>query len=346
MPLSGSVRARGVVYVFVLIALTACAWSLCGRASAREAKDRGAETKKIALPGAVSAPWDLAVTSNAVWVLTPPAAEVQRIDPRTNRVVARVKLPERGCVSWACPDIDRIIGDDRDVWVVNNGAGSLVHIDARRNKVVASVPIKAGVSSAPVFDAGGVWTALDPTSGDIVYVDGRSNEVQKTVHVGVAGAFPVAVVDGVLWAGSAVQLGPGTFGDEVLYRIDPAAATVLATVPGASGAGVVVGDQVWLNRLCCPVVTSVDGHTGLPGQDVDVDGSSAFQVAGGGSVWVRLVNQTGRQWVTRIDTGDGSTTQVELPASQRTGGLGYGHGSMWVTNWDQNAVYRMEVPAR
>jgi hypothetical protein len=327
--------------------LAACSWSLGGHASAREAPGRGEATRKIALPGVVAAPLDLAVTSTAVWVIAPPAAEVYRIDPNTNRVVARVELPSRGCVAVACPGIDRIVGDARNVWVLNNGANTLVHIDARRNKVVGTVPIKTGVQTPPVLDAGGVWIAPDPTAGDIVYVDARSGEVEKTVHVGDAPAWPVAVVDGVLWAASAVQLGPGRFGDEALHRIDPDTATVVATVPGMSGWGDVVGDDIWLSRTCCPLVTRVDGQSGVPEGDVNVDGGSWFQAAGGGSVWVRLFNRDGsRHWVTRVDPRDASTTQVELPGGQRLGGLGYGHGSLWVTNWNQNAVYRMEVPVR
>ena len=307
------------------------------------------QAKRVALkgkdPGVVNSPWDLAVTPNAVWVLEPRAGEVQRIDPDTNRVVARVKLPASSCPPGAC-GIDRMVADAHDVWLTNNGAGLLVHIDARTNKVVGQTAFSSGISEPPVIDATGAWINSGTAQGDIVHVDGRTHKTTKTVNVGRAPAWPVAMVDGTLWAAGLIQ-GQGAPPDEAIFRIDPKAGRILGTVPGVSGPGVVDGDDVWLNRTCCPLVTRVDGHTGATELDATVDGGSIFHAAGDGSVFVRLYNQDqSRQWIERFDANDGThVTTYELPVTARTGGIGFGHGSLWVTDAGANAVYRVSLSA-
>src|SRR5262245_25163521 len=118
------------------------------------------QAKRIALkgddPGVTDMPWDLAVTPKAVWVLEPRAGEVQRVDPDTNKVAARIKLPAASCAPGTC-GIDRIAADRRDVWLTNNAAGLLVHIDARTNKVVGQTDFRSGIHEPPVIDEDGAW---------------------------------------------------------------------------------------------------------------------------------------------------------------------------------------------
>lgn len=308
------------------------------------------QAKTIRLPGKpgsdAGGPWNLAVTSNAVWVLSPRAGAVYRLDPKTNRVAARVKLPALGCVPGACNGTDHVVATARDVWVQNNDAGTLVHIDARRNKVAGSVPFTPGLLAAPLADATGVWIATDTSVGDVVHIDATTLEVDKTVHVGVAPVWPAGIVDGMLWVGGAV-FHQGAPPDETLYQVDPETATVVGTVPGASGGVAVLDDDLWVNRLCCPLVTRVDGTTGAKELDVRVDGYSNFMATGGGSVWLRMIDQQGAQeWINQVNPVDGSITRYDLPVPNLDGGLGFGHDSLWVTDWDGNAVHRMPVPVR
>jgi hypothetical protein len=306
--------------------------------------------KTIRLPGPAGSdaggPWDIAVTGNAVWALAPRAGTVFRIDPKTNRVAARVKLPALGCIPAACNGSDHVVATTRDVWVQNNDAGSLVHINARRNKVTGSVAFTPGLYQPPLPDATGVWLSPDASVGDVVHVAAKTNEVDKTVHVGVAPVWPAGIVDGMLWVGGAV-FHQGSPPDETLYQVDPETATVVGTVPGASGGGAVLGDDLWLNRICCPLVSRVDGATGAPEQDLRVDGFSNFLTAGGGFVWVRMIDQNGaKEWINQVNPADGSITRYDLPVPNLDGGLGFGHGSLWVADWDANAVHRMAVPVR
>jgi hypothetical protein len=299
------------------------------------------------LPGVTSAPWDLTVTANAVWVLEPRAGMVYRLDPKSNRVAARVKLPAPGCVPHTCPGMDRIVAAGSDVWVINNQAASLVHIDARTNKVRESIPITAPTYLQPLAVPGGLWYSPDQAAGDIAFMDSASDKITKTAHVGVDTAAPLAVVGDTLWASSSLHTGPTTPPDDALYKIDAQTAEVVATLPGLSGVGVVLGSDFWLNRLCCPLVTRVDGTTGAAVADVHVDGGSDFLAAGEGSVWVRAYGQTLREhWILRVNPDDGTSERFDLPTTQLTGGIGVGHHSVWIADWNDNAVYRMPVPVR
>jgi streptogramin lyase len=191
-----------------------------------------------------------------------------------------------------------------------------------------------------------VWIAPDAGVGDLVHIDAKTHEIDKTVHVGVAPVWPAAIVDDMLWVGGAV-FHQGAPPDEALYQVDPETATVVGTVPGASGGVAVLDDDLWVNRMCCPFVTRVDGTTGAAELDVRVNGYSNFLTAGGGSVWVRMIDQNGaEQWIEQVNPADGTTVRWDLPVPNRDGGLGFGHDSLWVTDWDANAVHRVPVPAR
>jgi hypothetical protein len=306
--------------------------------------------KKISLPGRagteMGGPWDVAATNNAVWVLSPLAAEVVRLDPRTNRIAARVKLPAPGCDPASCRVPDHIVATARDVWIVNNSTGTLVHVDARRNKVAGTFAVTPGVFGQALPDASGVWITPEVSVGDVVHVDARTHKVTDTVHVGVAPVGPAAIVDGTLWVGGVVNH-PEASPDETLYQVDLKTNTVVGTLPGAAGLGVRVGDELWLNRFSFGALfTAVDGHTGAHRRDVLLDGVAGFQSAGGGSVWVRLFRPGGTQWIIQLDPATGSTVRYDLPASNHLGGLAFSHRSLWVTDWDANSVYRMPVPVR
>jgi len=301
------------------------------------------------LPGVASAAWDLAVTPNAVWVLGIRSGEAVRLDPDTGRVVKRVALPAGGCLPQQCNGRDRIVADAHDAWVVSNGARVLVHIDVRRNTVSGTVPITGGgAPAAPVIDSSGVWLTADPTQSDIVHVDARTTQIDKTAHIGTGLVWPMAVIDGTLWvSGATVSDFGAPPSAEAMYRIDPKNATVVGTVPGMSGLGAALGDQLWISRSCCPSVTSTDGRTGAPGTDIDVHGGNFFLTTGGGFVWMRMFSfDRSSHWIARINPRDNTLTRIDLPASPVTGGIAFGHGAVWVTSWNENAVYRMKATAR
>lgn len=119
-------------------------------------------------------PFEMAATDNAVWVTAYWADQLVRIDPRTNQVVARFTVPD-GAGGLAV--------SDQAVWVTGTVAGTLTRIDPPTNQVVATIPIDCfgpcyqGSMPLPVLatkDA--VWVRTEG-NGKLVRVDPQANRV-------------------------------------------------------------------------------------------------------------------------------------------------------------------------
>jgi hypothetical protein len=80
-----------------------------------------------------------------VWVAGP-SGPVVRIDPRTNRIVARVTVPY---ASWTAASADA-------VWTASS-VGTLTRIDPKTNRAVAHVDAAFSNLGDPAVVAGKVW---------------------------------------------------------------------------------------------------------------------------------------------------------------------------------------------
>jgi virginiamycin B lyase len=165
------------------------------------------ETPTIALPAAATR---LAVTEEAVWVLTPSDHSVVRIDPATNDVVATIgvgRAPSGLAVGAGA------------VWVSRHSDGAVVRIDPATNRVVATIAV--GRAPGAVTVAGGVvWVAL-PEDGGLGRIDPASNR-STVVRVPGCCAGELAAGEGGLWVANR--------GDGSLVRVDPATGRVAARV--------------------------------------------------------------------------------------------------------------------
>jgi virginiamycin B lyase len=164
------------------------------------------EKPTIALP---ATPTRLAVTEDAVWVLTPADNSVSRIDPATNQVVATIpvgRAPSGLAVGAGA------------VWVSRRSDAAVVRIDPATNQVMATIP--AGRAPGAMTVAGGVvWVAL-PERG-LGRIDPASNRV-TVVRVPRCCAGELAAGEGALWVANHV--------DGTLVRVDPATGAVAARV--------------------------------------------------------------------------------------------------------------------
>jgi YVTN family beta-propeller protein len=184
----------------------------------------------------------LAAGAKSVWVLTDPKGVLSRIDPRTNRVVARIEVAPH---SYAAA-----FGYGA-VWITNTGAdttrvsGSVQRIDPGINKVIATIP----VGPIPRFLAvgeGGVWT-LNQGDGSVTRIDPRNNQPVATVALAMRGpGGDIATGGGRVWVRGTRVL---------LASVDPATNRVMERFgpPAGSGAVRVARDLVW--------VTAHDIHT-------------------------------------------------------------------------------------
>ena len=126
----------------------------------------------------------ISVGRDAVWV-TEGVNDLIRIDPHTNRVVARIPL-ERGAFSGGVP---LPVGDV--VWVV--GEQRALRIDTRTNRITKAITVaRAGapVVGGAVLD-GDIWVLSNDRR--LVRFDGRTGAVEATFRapfVGELATFP------------------------------------------------------------------------------------------------------------------------------------------------------------
>jgi hypothetical protein len=156
----------------------------------------------------------IAATDDAVWVAS--HGGLERIDPATNAVAARVQIPDR--------EISAIAADSTDVWAVTidaSSGGVLVRVDAATNAVVAEIPLGpqiTGYEDEVLIGAGSVWIVgvtwierEDAEYGsDLIRVDPATNAVSARVPVG---AFSMVIADDAVWvrfpADSVFDASPG-----------------------------------------------------------------------------------------------------------------------------------------
>jgi branched-chain amino acid transport system substrate-binding protein len=144
----------------------------------------------------------VAVTPGAVWAVNPDLT-VSRIDPLTNRVVARV----RGVAA------ENIAAGEGGVWVVDGGE-RIAEIDPRTNAVARRIKVDAESLATLAVGAGAVWVT-DPTGGTVTRIEPAPDPdevVQRTIPLDTwVGGIDFG--DGAVWATNEIA--------DKVYRIDP-----------------------------------------------------------------------------------------------------------------------------
>ena len=172
----------------------------------------------------------IAATRDAVWVVNPDQT-VSRIDPRSNRRVARIDGVRAA---------DIAAGAD-GVWVISDGA--VAEIDPRTNTVARTIELAAESMTALALGAGAVWVA-DALGGSVWRIDPGVDHVLRQIPLAL-GVRSVAFGHGALWATNEV--------DDAVYRIDPdtnvprVVSRIVAPQHIAVGAG-----EVWVTALGAP----------------------------------------------------------------------------------------------
>lgn len=193
-----------------------------------------------------TAPLGIVATPDAVWVANRWGTEdaldgsVVRIDPRTNRIVARLGLgasPESGGPTMLAAGSDA-------VWVGVPSAKSVVRIDAATDSVVATIPGFTCADGQLAVDESSVLVA---DCSSVRRVDTRTNAIVNEIAIPGDTGFGVhgiALGFGSIW----VQA-------DRLVRIDPASSAVTGTLPLADtwircGYSIAFGfGSVWVRQL-------------------------------------------------------------------------------------------------
>ena len=161
----------------------------------------------------------IAVTPEAVWVINPDQS-LSRIDPRTNRIVARVKA-----------NAQVIAAGEGDLWIGQEGG--IAEVDTARNVVSRQIPLGEDSPSGLAVGAGSVWAA-DPFDGSVWRIP-RDRPAGKRRIPLARWVNVVAFGAGSVWATNEIA-------DEV-YRIDPRTNTARVVARTASPRGVGAGDD-------------------------------------------------------------------------------------------------------
>ncbi len=190
----------------------------------------------------------IAVTDEAVWVINPNLT-VSRIDPRSNRIVARIKARA-----------ENIAAGEGDVWI--NEGSTLAEIDPGTSTISRRIEVDDAEGFTDVAVGGGAVWGTDPEGGNLWRVDTGSAARKRAIplETWVAG---VTFGEGAVWTTNEIT-------DEV-HRIDARGRKAALVASVASPRDVAAADgAVWVTAAQPP-----SPDAALPGAvcgDVAFDG--------------------------------------------------------------------------
>jgi DNA-binding beta-propeller fold protein YncE len=283
----------------------------------------------------------------AVWIPNTGDGTVSKIDPASNRAVARMHVGDAGafyqrvCRPYGsvhsfmvttfhirrCDLPSSIATGNGLIWVAQNDTKAIVALDPRDGHQVASVAI--GVTP---FELRANDQALWVTSYDdnvVVRVDVRSNAVVQTIALS-GGPSGLAIDGDAVWVAISRA---GT-----VARIDARSNQVVATIPVPCSAScwtaptplpvAVSNGAVWVRNEGIGTLSRIDPATNTVATTFDVNtfngrsGQDAIAVAPSG-MWLAGIS------LQEVDPG---TNRVARTIDQAGITLGYGYGSLWVTD--------------
>lgn len=274
-----------------------------------------------------TADWVL-VTGNSVWVAGSKPYSVQRIDPATNRIVARVAIPGEACAGLAF--------GFGSVWVpVCGNMPLLARVDVHTNRISAVLPIApAGPEGGITTSSDSVWMVTDKDGATLSRIDPETSMVRQKIAIPAGSYNPLSSGD-TIWI-----TGPG---ESLLTAVDAASGKVLASItvgpePRFLAFG---GGSVWTLNQGDGSLTRVDMSSrkvtatialGIPGHGGDLD-------YGAGLVWATAMELP-------ITAVDGETNRVRRQWVGRGGdSLRFGFGSLWVTDYHRGLLWRIPFKA-
>src|SRR5215217_1584943 len=284
-----------------------------------------AGAQKLTLPG----DW-LAAGDGAVWISQ--TFEIDRIDPGTGEIEAKVTVPEGACEATA-------FGFGA-LWTATCEKPGLSRIDPRTNTVTGhldlAVPTQLDGEGSVGAGEGGIWLAVDGAGCSacrVARVDPQTLRVTAHVRVKV-GAAGVRTGSGSVWVTNPRL--------DIVERIDPHRnAVVGSTKVGDAPRFLAVGaGGVWTIDQQGGTVTRLDLKTGAKRATIraHLEGLGGDITTGDGAVWAR----TGTTLLTRIDPGTNTVTQRYGPESG-SGAVIVEGDNVWISAHDVPAVWRLPL---
>jgi YVTN family beta-propeller protein len=155
--------------------------------------------------------WDVAFGAGALWATEPNRGNVDRINPKTNKVGRRIRI------KGGAPANLRYGGGA--VWLGSLSGRRVFRIDARTNRVT-SVRVGENPRSVAVTSTA-IWVSNN-ASNTVSRVDPKTRKVVATIRVGQGPENAAVAPDGTVFVPNV--------GADTVSRIDPATNTVVQTI--------------------------------------------------------------------------------------------------------------------
>jgi YVTN family beta-propeller protein len=164
---------------------------------------------------------DVVLQAGFVWVGNHDDSTVSKIDPSTNKVVDTIPLPPPTGFLGVSPGA---------IWVASKANNEVMKIDPSTDHVIASVLVGGGPTWMS-FAAGSIWVCIhDSSIYGVTRVDATTNKVLANIDIGSAQGYNcggIATSNGEVWAG---LIDSTQSNDEGLVRIDPSTNKVVTTI--------------------------------------------------------------------------------------------------------------------
>lgn len=285
-----------------------------------------------ALPARVSAsiamdhaPSGLIVGPDAVYVANHRGGSIQRIDPETNRVTATVLVGGQLVFPVFADSVDPL-------WACTNVDSVLHQVDVTSGRLTAAVPANCNGGWRSVIN-GQVWGVSGGEISDLWVIDARSGEVLLTKPLERSVGPPI-------FAGGRVLIGSGESGITLAFGPGGEPLTgIPVETPWLTEAGGKVyrvpsdGKLAELDPVTLAVVRTytVPPHEG-------VDPTLAADDAG------HLYYRPDYTHLYRVDIASGVVDMfLELPWAETPTDIAWGFGSLWLTNFNQDTVWRINT---
>ena len=129
-------------------------------------------------------PNGLVYAYHAIWISDLAKGRIVRVNPRTNRITAKIKIPK---ADWITPA-------DGALWV-SSERNRVYRVDPRTRRVTASVAVGANPLASAVV-GGELWVP-NIDANTISVVDPAHNTVSRTIQAGNAPLGVLSTADGV-----------------------------------------------------------------------------------------------------------------------------------------------------
>jgi virginiamycin B lyase len=268
----------------------------------------------------------LAVAGNAVWVASSNVNHVVRLDAQTN-------LP--GTIITVAEPCSGMAVEFGSLWIPSCGDNTLVRADAETGAIQARIPAGPAESEGGIaVGSGSVWLVTSKT-GELDRIDPATNSVVGKITIPPGSFNPVFANDSI-WVSSNKG--------NALVRVNPATNTVVSSTPiGPMPRFLTVGaGSVWVLNQGDGSISRVDATTGklIATIQAGIPGFGGEIAFGADAVWATVFKFP----ITRIDPA--TNTVVEQWHGPGGDSIRFAHGSLWLTSYSGERVWRLDVPPK